>query len=199
MKLTKKPIRYLLAVDPSLTCSGWALFGGKDTSVLCAVGKIRALPPVHGLSKRYVDLQDKIQALFTTLELGAEDYVVCEAETTMRDPRAAMRVERVRGIFETLGRTLQCTVPGRINPRSVQHEVMGLSGKQLKREIVKETAVGIVRSLYGRELADFGFETTQTGLKRHQDIVDAILIGHLGSTRIHSALRAGLAMETLFQ
>lgn len=190
-------MRYLLSVDPSLTCSGWALFSVTDGS-LCAVGKIRSLPPKTGLAKRYIDLQDKITSLFKTLKLGLKDVVVCEAETTMKDPRSAFRVERVRGIFETLARSNQCAVPGRINPRSVHNEIMGLKGKQVKREIVKETAVVIVRNLYGKELGSFGLEISSHELKKHQDIVDAILVGHLGVVRVQSAGRAGISIDTLF-
>lgn len=191
------PVRYLLSVDPSLTCSGWALFSVAD-GALCAVGKIRSLPPKAGLSNRYLDLQEKITSLFKTLKLGLKDVVVCEAETTMKDPRSAFRVERVRGIFETLARTYQCTVPGRINPRSVHNEIMGLKGKQVKREIVKETAVVVVRNLYGRELGSFGIAVDNAELKKHQDIVDAILVGHLGVVRVQSAGRAGISIDSLF-
>lgn len=190
-------MRNLLAVDPSLTCSGWALFSLEDGELL-GVGKIRSLGTDHSLSERYRDLQEKIEALFVTLGIGDVDALICEGETTMRDPRAAFRVEQVRGIFETLARGRGCLVPGRINPRTVHNEVMGLRGKQLKREIVKETAVGIVRNLFRAPLERIGFDCGEVNLRRHQDIVDATLVGYLGMTRIRTAKSTGVSVTELF-
>lgn len=164
-----------------------------------SVGKIRSLPPKgNTLSLRFEDLQGKIRMLFEHLSLGSSDVVLCEAETTMKDPRAAFRVERVRGIFETLARENQCKVPGRINPRTVHFEVMGLSGKQLKREIVKDTAVRIANNLYGPNLQKFGLIEQNQTLKKHQDIVDAILVGHVGISRLRTAFKTGAKIDTLF-
>ena len=186
-----------MAVDPSLTCSGWAIFSASE-GTLCAVGKIKSLPAAQPLPLRYVDLQQQIAELFTHFDLGNLDLVICEAETTMKDPRAAFRVERVRGIFETLARERQCVVPGRINPRTVQFEVMGLRGKQLKREIVKDTATQTVLSLYSKDLDSFGLLQKGQKLKSHQDIVDAILLGHLAVSRLRNALRSGVSIESCF-
>jgi hypothetical protein len=67
--------------------------------------------------------------------------MVCEAATTVRDPHNALKVETVRAMFESVARGRLVGVPGRINPRSVQFEVMGLSGKQLPRAEVKDMAI----------------------------------------------------------
>jgi Holliday junction resolvasome RuvABC endonuclease subunit len=189
--------RYLMAVDPSLTCSGWALFqvGGGG---LCAVGKLRARGSAVPLADRLADIQDRIEALFGRFEFGSRDVLICEEQTTMRDPRAAFKVEQVRGIFEVVARTRRVSVPGRLNPRSVQYEIMGLKGKQTKREIVKDVAVEVVRSIYGESLRGMGFDTTARNLGRNQDIVDAILVGALGLTRIRSAEAAGDALGVFF-
>ena len=177
-------MRYVLAVDPSLTCTGWAMFDLSADSLM-AVGKIKSLPPTsHALPERYVDLQQQISELFVHFELGNLDIVICESETTMKDPKAAFKVERVRGIFETLARERGCAVPGRISPRTVQYEVMGLRGKQLQRSIVKDSAVQTVQALYAGVLKQFGL----TSMKTHQDIVDAILIGHLATSRLKNAI-----------
>lgn len=188
----------LFAVDPSLTCSGWALFD-IEPAVLLAVGKIRSLPPSAAFSVRLRDLQRKITSCLKSFALEGRDFLVCESQTTMRDPRAAFKVEQVRGIFETVARDNGVVVPGRVNPRSVQHELMGLKGQQLKREIVKDTATHTVRALYKEQLKALGFPTEMLQLMRHQDIVDAILVGSLAVSRVQAAWRTGLTPEEIFE
>ncbi len=188
----------LLAVDPSLTCSGWALFEAQSGSLL-GVGKIKSLPASHSLALRFEDLQTKITKCLGDLKLGQTDLLVCESQTTMRDPRAAFKVEQVRGMFETLARGRGLNVPGRVNPRTVHRELMGLKGKQLPRAQVKETAIFTVQALYQAELLSLGFPTSMQDLRRHQDVIDAILIGRLAVTRIQSATRTGIAPHEVFE
>ncbi|MCB0332442.1 MAG: hypothetical protein KDD55_03015 [Bdellovibrionales bacterium] len=185
------------AVDPSLTCSGWALFDFQDETLL-AVGKVKSLPASEPISGRFEDLQTKIAHIYASLSLGKDDFVVCEAPTTMRDPRAALLVEQVRSIFETLARDRGASVPGRIHPRSVQYEVVGLRGKQLKREVVKSSALEVVSRLYGDALERIGFESSRSHLKKHQDVVDAVLIGAYGLSRISQAAATGQPFEEFF-
>jgi Holliday junction resolvasome RuvABC endonuclease subunit len=187
--------RYLLAVDPSLTCSGWALFSIEDGRIR-SVGKVKSDPPSLSMGERLRTLQERIEALINRLQLGESDIVVCEAATTVKDPHNALKVESVRAIFESVARSRAISVPGRINPRSVHHEVMGLSGKQLPRAEVKRAARRTVDYLYADELANLGF--LQTSLTKHQDIVDAILLGRLGVMRVRSAADGNLPMETVF-
>ncbi|NMC63416.1 MAG: hypothetical protein GYA55_09655, partial [SAR324 cluster bacterium] len=89
-------------------------------------------------------------------------------------------------------------VPGRINPRSVQREVMGLKGKQLLRERVKETALLVVHALYEKELKALDFPSDKESLSKHQDIIDAILVGRLALIRVKSAIQAGMPPQRLF-
>ena len=187
----------LLAVDPSLTCSGWAVLSVEKGEIL-GVGKLRSLPPQYPLELRLRKLQEKVTTIFDELRLSEGDFLVCEAPTTMRDPKAAFKVERVRGIFETVARTRLVGIPGRINPRTVQQEVMGLRGKQLKREIVKHAALRTVSALYKKPLDRLGFPTTDKDLKKNQDIVDALLIGAAALVHIQNAFRAGSDFESLF-
>lgn len=187
----------LMAVDPSLTCSGWALFELSSSSLL-GVGKIRALGPSYPMATRLVDLQQKISSALDTIGMGDCDIMVCEEQTTMRDPHAAFKVEQVRGIFETLARARRVVVPGRINPRSVHFEVMGLKGRQLPREQVKELAVQMVHSLYRVPLHELGFESRLEALGKHQDVVDAILVGSLGVAWTKAALNAAVTPEDFF-
>ncbi len=189
--------RRVIAVDPSLTLSGWAVFS-INSNRLEAVGKIASLSPEAPMARRLLDLQKKIADVFEALRLGVNDVLVCEAPTTMRDPRAAFCVEQVRGIFETLARTRGVCVPGRINPRSVHHEVMGLRGRQLERKQVKEIAVRLVSTLFAGDLSRLGFVTDARALKRHQDIADAVLLGSVGVSWISSALRAEVSIEEFF-
>jgi len=187
-----------LAVDPSLTCTGWALFGIKNKRLI-AVGKVRSLPSSEPLSERILDLQGKINSIFESLSLGKNDILVCEAPTTMRDPGAAIKVEQVRGIFETVAREKQAIVPGRINPRSVQRELMGFGGQQQARALVKETAVRLVHTLYADDLTTLNFPTDLHRLSKHQDICDAILVGNLALVRVHSSLGADVPLSTVFE
>lgn len=188
----------LFAVDPSLTCSGWALFNVAPSSLI-AVGKLKSLPAAISLPKRLLNLQDRIASIFEELNLQSDDVVVCESQTTMRDPRAAFKVEQVRGIFETLARERGASVPGRLNPRTVQQEVMGLRGKQLKRDIVKNTAIQVVLNVYREGLREMGFPCTEAGLKKHQDVVDAILIGSLAVDRVKAAEQGRMPLEDIFK
>lgn len=192
----------LMAVDPSLTCSGWALFSvprlRSGQEQLRAVGKIKALGPGTALATRYLDLQGKISAIMDSIELAADDVLVCEAPTTMRDPRAAFKVEQVRGIFETLARQRGVLVPGRVNPRTVQSEVMGLRGSQLERKIVKDTAAVVVQRLFSGALEELGFSADLASLRRHQDIVDAILVGVTAITRVRNGERSQIDLSECF-
>ena len=188
----------ILSVDPSLTCSGWALFDIIREALL-GVGKIRALGPKVSLNLRLKDLQTRVTELLDGLQFGAEDILVCEAQTTMRDPKAAIKVEQVRGIFETVARDRGVFVPGRVNPRTIHNEIMGLRGRQLARPIVKDTAVRLVEVQFRSQLAALGFPSDGGQLRKHQDIVDAILIGTFSVARIRHAVSAGFPLEELFE
>ncbi len=193
----KKALRYLMSVDPSLTCSGWALFDIISSTIL-GVGKIKSLPAKIPLGERLLDLQNKIEHVFGAVALDENDVLICEAPTTMRDPHAAIKVEQVRGLFEVAARSRRVSVPGRINPRSIQSEVMGLRGKQLERSVVKETAAFVVSKLHGARLKELGVASDPGELKRNQDIVDAILIGVAGLSWISSARHGGQSLEEFF-
>ena len=189
----------LIAIDPSLTCSGWALFSLK-TKKLLGVGKIRSMPPALALAERLDDLQRKVCRVFDELALAADDILICESPTAVLDPGGAFKVERVRGIFEVVARERGIRVPGRINPRTVQREIMGLKGKQISRTQVKQTAVEVVYRLYGSELGKLGLVSNGSKeLHRHQDIVDAVLVGSLGLVKIGAAQAAGVMLQELLE
>ncbi len=189
--------RYLMAIDPSLTCSGWALLSVKGGEVL-AVGKIKSEPPSVALATRLEKLQGHIGKIVTSLNLGNQDVMVCEAPTTMKDPHNAIKVEQVRGLFEAAGRGRGVTVPGRVNPRSVQYEVMGLKGKQLPRVQVKAAAVRTVQYLYAADLQRLGIDAGEVSLTKHQDIVDAMLIGRFAILKVQGAIDTRQALEAVF-
>lgn len=186
-----------MAVDPSLTCSGWALFSLLDCTII-GLGKIKALGPEHPMSYRLSDLQGRLGTLFEKLKLGSGDILVCEGETTMRDPRAAFKVEQVRCIFETLARNISLEVPGRINPRTVQNEVLALKGKQPLRAIVKSVAYNTAYRLYQRDFARLGIANSAGELKAHPDIVDAVLLGGMAASRVQMAIRTEQDLSELF-
>ena len=190
-------LRYLMAVDPSLTCSGWALLSIPEGEIL-AVGKIKAAPPSVPMATRLERLQGAIKKVLSNLSLGELDVLVCEAPTSIKDPHNAIKVEQVRGIFESTGRSRGVTVPGRVNPRSVQYEVMGLKGKQVARLEVKAAAVRTVQYLSAPALQRLGIEASEAVLKKHQDIVDAMLIGRFAVLRIQGALDSRQPLEQVF-
>ena len=164
-----------------------------------SVGKIKGGAPSIPLASRLSSFQIRFDDLYGQIRLGLKDMVVCEAPTTMRDPHNAIKVEQVRGIFETNARSRGAVVPGRINPRSVQYEVMGLVGKQAKRDEVKAAALSTVKYLYGDNLKKIGFDTGSSSIAKHQDIVDAVLLGRLAVLRTQASMQSGVALEQLFQ
>lgn len=191
-------LRYLMAVDPSLTCSGWALLSIPQGEVV-AVGKVKAAPASFPMATRLERLQGAISKVVANLALGESDVLICEGPTTMKDPLNAIKVEQVRGIFESTGRNRGVNVPGRINPRSVQYEVMGLRGKQIARVEVKAAAVRTVQYLYSSALERLGIEASDASLKKHQDIVDAMLLGRFALSRIQEAINSRQPLEAVFE
>lgn len=194
-------IKRVLAVDPSLTCSGWALLNcnsSNDNSII-AVGQIKSLSPSFSLSDRLLDLQHRILSLFEKLKLGSSDAVICESPTTVIDPSAAFKVEQVRCIYEVLARSLEIWVPGRINPRSIHRELLGMKGAQLKRSFVKQSAVTTVKMLFGSQLSAIGFPVNESDLAKKQDIVDALLLGSYATTKLQESKISGVELPQLLE
>lgn len=187
----------LIAIDPSLTCTGWALFSLAD-GVLRGVGNIKALPPATPMAERLERLQARVAELFDNLAIGSRDILVCESQTSMIDPKAAIKVEQVRGIFEVLARQREALVPGRMNPRSVQRELLNFRGVQQKRYDVKMAAAKVVKGLCEKELKSLGFEPSIKNLIKHQDIADAILVGRLSVSRVQGAKLAKAKVADMF-
>ncbi len=113
-------MRYLFAVDPSLTCSGWALFNLVSSQPVLT-GKISAPPTTFSLEHRITIMQAEVKKVFTDLRLNENDYLVCEGPAPLvLNPNSALKVERVRGVFEAVARDFRLNVVGRLNPRTVQ-------------------------------------------------------------------------------
>ena len=191
----------LLAVDPSLTASGWSLFSVHNAKLL-DVGIIVPAGPQVALSKRLEELQEKVSELFRTLKLQAGDYLVCEGPAHLvLNPQSALKLERVRGIFEAVARSLKVSVPGRINPRTVHVEVLGLYGKQARRNDVKKSAQVVCTQLFGTELNSILQNKNVSGRSANkipQDITDATLIGALCVSKIQICLRSGVEVGEAF-
>ena len=180
---------YLFALDPSLTSSGWALFCLKTLEPK-KTGILKTLSTEFSLEQRLSDLQRQVRALYKDLELGKNDYFICEGPAPLvLNPSSSMKVERVRGVFETLARESSIKILGRINPRTVQAELMGLKGKQIERKEVKKIA---------RDLANKMFSSYLKENKSNQDIIDAILIGALVSSKLKLAKDTKVDLEVLF-
>ncbi len=188
-KVERKAGRVLIAVDPSLTASGWAAFDISSSKPLAA-GVLSPPGPEQALHRRLQNLHEKVQALFSRLSFGKGDILICEGPAPLiKNPQSALKVEQVRGIFECAAREIGAIVPGRINPRTVQSELLSLSGKQLPRIEVKRTARATALQLYGNYLKDE---------KTSQDICDALLVGTLALSRIHLAKKQKVDLYELF-
>jgi Holliday junction resolvasome RuvABC endonuclease subunit len=186
--------RRLLAVDPSLTASGWALFD-VAAKTISGIGLIVPPGPEVLLAERLSELQNQVSKLLSSLNLRDGDLVVCEGPAPLVDnPQSALKVEHVRGIFESLARERSVSVPGRLNPRTVQSELLGLRGKQLARTTVKGCARETVQKLYGKELSSLAAPRK----KMPQDIIDAILIGTLALSKVSFAERSGITVQAAF-
>lgn len=180
---------FLFALDPSLTSSGWALFCLKTQAPL-KTGTLKSLSTQFSLEQRLSDLQNQVRALYAELNLSKKDYFICEGPAPLvLNPNSAMKVERVRGVFETLAREAKLNLLGRINPRTVQAELMGLKGKQIERKEVKKIA---------RVLANRMFSGYLSENKSNQDIIDAILIGALVSSKLKIAIETKVNYQELF-
>lgn len=189
--------KLLLAVDPSLTRSGWALYtfsGGKPV----AWGVITPPDNQVALSRRLDALQQSVGELLRTIALGDGDYLVCEGPAPLiKNPMSALKVEHVRGIFEAVARSRGVAVPGRLNPRTVQTELLGMRGKQLARREVKVWARATVERLFPGELKDLpvlGAKSSEVP----QDVIDAVLIGMVALSRIDFGRRSGIDVSEVF-
>jgi len=179
----------LIAIDPSLTQSGWSLFSLEKESPL-AYGVIRPEPEKGFLGTRLLSLQNQIKLLFLEQELNSGDILVCEGPAPITlNPSSSIKVEQVRGIFEAIGRDMGLHVPGRVNPRTVQTELLGFQGKQRKREEVKEVARRVVKSLIG---------VCPDKENMEQDVVDSILIGLISLSRVKRAQISGMDLVEIF-
>ena len=178
--------RRLIAVDPSLRSSGWVLFDIYHGSILDC-GIISALGVNYVLASRFEDLQIQITKLFRQLCISNSDILVVEGPAPLvLNPNTAVKVEQVRGIFESVARSMGALVPGRVNPRTVQTELFGLKGPQLPRKQIKAMATQVATRLFGETLANLINSKEKSNKKKtlNQDIVDASLIGTLALSRI---------------
>lgn len=191
----------LIAIDPSLTASGWALFSVSRNQPL-ALGVVSPPGPSMQLACRLNHLQMQVEDLVSQLELQSGDILVCEGPAPLvLNPDSALKVERVRSIFESVARCRGISVPGRINPRTVQTELLGMRGRQISRVEVKDWARRAVERLYG----DLPLKLPMVGQAKRrkkelpQDVVDALLIGSLAVSRVQLSNKSKLSLETVFE
>ncbi len=179
----------IIAVDPSLTCSGWALFVLGEHGPI-AVGTLSPPGPEVSMPQRMKKLQSGIEQLLEHLQMGEGDVLVCEGPAPLvKNPQSALKVEGVRGLFETLARRRGMQVPGRINPRTIQSELLGMKGKQLPRAEVKAWARATAMQMFGEELDQFSLPRIP------QDVIDAVLIGSYVLSRLDISNRTGIHLE----
>ena len=177
----------LVAIDPSIASSGWAVFCLESKSLL-SIGTIRDKHSKQSDEFRLLEIQKEIGLLFECEKFGRGDFIVCEGPAHLvLNPQTALKVERVRGIFETLARAREVEVPGRVNPRTLQCEVIGLQGSQLPRKEVKAIAKRTALQLFGKDLLKVS--PLKEPSSHVQDIFDALLIGAFSMSRIDIALK----------
>ncbi len=192
----------LLAIDPSLTSTGWALFSVADGNPT-DIGLVKAATPKLVLSERLQKLQEEVEILLDSLRLGAGDILICEGPAHLvLNPQSAIKVEHVRGIFETTARSRRVVVPGRLNPRTVQSEILGLRGKQRPRAEVKASAQIVGDRLYGAFLRERLLSNTADGMSKSgkisQDIIDALLIGTVAVARAKHCAQCSIDLLSAF-
>jgi len=180
----------LLAVDASLRSTGWAVFSLK-TELPISFGLLTLPTAQTPLAKRLDFLQQKISLLFGELKLSADDYLVCEGPAPLvLNPQSAIKVEHVRSMFETLARANGLIVPGRLNPRTIQSELLGMRGRQAARTTVKDWARETAQRLFAKEIKAIPIQGVSNRLKVFpQDVIDALLIGSLATSRIKNAIK----------
>ena len=186
MAVSKKSLSkhaMLLAVDPSLSSTGWVLFH-IETEKPLACGLIKSLGVELPLAKRLNVFQDDVSNLYKKIKLGMGDILICEGPAPLVvNPLSAIKVEHVRGIFESLARARGVNVPGRVNPRTLQIELLGLRGKQVERKLVKKIAKETAKRLFGDQLDNVRLDKGRAKTLS-QDIIDAALIGILAIPKI---------------
>jgi len=186
----------LIAIDPSLTASGWVIFSLASEKPLVA-GCIKAGPASLPLPSRLKVFQQEVQSLILNFNLGEGDFLITEGPAPLvKNPDSATKVEQVRGIFETIARARGLEVPGRVNPRSVQTELLAFSGAQKERKFVKESARRVASNLMGAELASAAGEDFSS---LAQDIIDAALVGVYAISRIKRAQAGKLPVVEMFR
>ncbi|MBL7662257.1 crossover junction endodeoxyribonuclease RuvC [bacterium] len=188
---------YLLSVDPSLRSTGWVLFS-IETQAPVIAGLIKPTNTQLALASRLNQFQNTVSELLEYLKLNSKDYLVCEGPAPLvLNPQSALKVEHVRGMFETIARARNVCVPGRLNPRSVQSEILGLRGAQINRKQVKAVAKKTCEQLFPNlNLELVGIKIRKNELP--QDIIDALLIGMLACSRIRQAIFSGIEPEASF-
>lgn len=186
----------LFAVDPSLTCSGWVLFDiGGDCPI--AAGTLSPPGPSVPLSERLRLLQNQVMSLMEALKLSRGDVLVAEGPAPLvKNPSSSTKVEQVRTMFETLARSLGVEVPGRVNPRTVQAELLGLRGAQLPRLQVKQLARTTAKQMFETEILIAS--QCPCFSKLSQDIVDALLIAAFSAALIRRAESSGTQLRDVF-
>lgn len=195
----KVKTQVLLAVDPSLTSTGWACFSLHDGQPF-ASGLVTPPGPKVSLPHRMSVLQSAVTSIITGLGCQSGDVLICEGPAPLvKNPQSAIKVEGVRGVFEAVARSVGMDVPGRLNPRTVQSELLGMRGKQLGRQEVKAWARETANRLFNQKFADIVPPSCRTKDGTvSQDIIDALLIGAVAVSRVQVALKAGVSLDSAF-
>ena len=204
----------LLAIDPSLNSSGWVMFNIAKASPL----SIGIIPSKNTSSKRKTKLsnltlaerlyfiQKEVEESLEELKLGPNDILVCEGPAPLvLNPQTALKLEHVRGIYETLARHRGACVPGRLNPKTVQTEILNLKGKQLARPIIKDLITQTAKHIFASDLERLILKNPDILIKRRsgkteipQDIYDALLIGAVAVSKLQLCQKTQTDIFSIF-
>ena len=200
--MVERRVAKLLAVDPGLSTCGWALFS-LDTALPLRVGTLSPPDRRELMPTRLKFLQRGAGVILEKTGLGQGDFLVCEgAAHVALNPRTSLLLEQVRTLFETLARGCGAAVPGRVNPRSVQHQLLGARGKQLRRDCVKALGKRAALQLYGELLSSLEYTRISCSKSRtgrvEQDIFDALLVGTVAAVKIKQCFSSGLDVDVAF-
>lgn len=192
MRVLPKYKARVLAIDPGLTVSGWAVLDAQSGGLLLC-GTTRPPGPSIKLETRLEVFQSLASSLFSRLALTQLDAVVCEAAAPLvLNPASAEKVERVRSTWESVARANSVPVLERVNPRTIQTQMLGLRGAQAIRADVKRIARSVAQHIFGQ--STLGFVELEHGREWEegrlaiadltQDAIDALLLGSYAVTLI---------------
>ncbi|MCS6961758.1 MAG: crossover junction endodeoxyribonuclease RuvC [Deltaproteobacteria bacterium] len=160
----------VLAVDPSSSSLGWAII---DTREIPLDAGVFYYNTDISISNRVKHIVNEIKHIIDCYNLKRGDYFVVESSAGCINPRTFLILERIRGAGEAVALLNGLTVLGRINPRSIHVNLLGIK-KSLARVFVKSA----IRSYVEKQFSAFLKSAEIEVIPKNQDVFDALLLGY---------------------